>query len=76
MFYALGTNKNETGRAKMFEFTGLFGLIILILDIWAIVNIIGSNSSTGNKVLWIVLILILPLVGLILWLLLGQRAPG
>lgn len=51
---------------------GLFGLIILILDIWAIVKTVQSRKSTGSKVLWIVLILILPVLGLILWFLLGR----
>ena len=55
------------------EVTGLFGLIILALDIWAIINIVGSSASTGRKVLWTLLVLILPLVGLILWLLMGPR---
>ena len=55
------------------EVTGLFGLIILALDIWAIINIVGSGASTGRKVLWTLLVLILPLVGLILWLLFGPR---
>jgi hypothetical protein len=53
---------------------GIFGLVILILDVWAIVNIAQSGASTGNKVLWIVLVLLLPLLGLILWALLGPRS--
>ena len=52
---------------------GIFGLLILILDVWAIVNIVQSGASTGSKVLWIVLVLLLPVIGLILWLLLGPR---
>lgn len=55
------------------EIGGIFGLLILILDIWAIVNIAQSGASTGTKVLWIVLVVLLPVVGLILWLLLGPR---
>ena len=55
------------------EVGGILGLIILALDIWAIVNIFGSGASTGAKVLWILLVLILPLVGLIIWLLAGPR---
>ncbi len=35
---------------------GLFGLIVLIADIWAIVNIFQSSADTGNKVLWIVIV--------------------
>jgi len=55
------------------EFGGILGLIILALDIWAIINIFGSGASTGAKVLWILLVLILPVVGLIIWLLTGPR---
>ncbi len=55
------------------EIGGVFGLLILIADVWAIVNIAQSSASTGKKVLWIVLVLLLPVVGLILWLLLGPR---
>lgn len=55
------------------EIGGLFGLIILIADIWAIVTTIQSPATTGVKVLWIVTILVLPILGLILWLLLGPR---
>ena len=53
------------------EIGGLFGLIILIADVWAIVKIFQSGASTGAKVFWIVLILVLPLLGLILWLIFG-----
>jgi hypothetical protein len=56
-----------------FEISGLFGLIILIADIWAIVNVFQSGASTGKKVLWIVLILILPIIGLILWFFAGPK---
>ena len=55
------------------EVGGLLGLIILILDVWAIVRVVGSNASTGTKVLWIVVILLLPILGLILWFLLGPK---
>lgn len=51
----------------------LFGLIIFILDVWAIINIVQSSAATGHKVLWILLVLLLPLVGLIIWGLLGPR---
>lgn len=57
------------------EVGGILGLLILAADVWAIVNIVQGGSTTGQKVLWILLILILPVVGLILWLLLGPRSP-
>ena len=56
------------------EITGIGGLILLILDIWAIVSIIGSASSTGSKVLWCLLVLLLPLVGFIIWLIAGPKS--
>ncbi|MDU8944643.1 PLD nuclease N-terminal domain-containing protein [Ovoidimarina sediminis] len=58
----------------MIEVGGLFGLIILVLDIWAIVSIIGSAASTGRKVLWTLLVLILPVLGFIIWLVAGPRS--
>jgi hypothetical protein len=57
----------------MMRYPGLLGLLLLIADIWAIVNIIQSSADTGRKVLWIVLVLVLPLFGLILWFFLGPR---
>jgi Na+/proline symporter len=56
------------------EVGGLLGLIVLIADIWAIVHVLGSSSSTGAKVLWTVLILIFPVLGFLIWLLFGPRA--
>ena len=56
------------------EVTGIGGLLILVLDIWAIISILGSNTSTGRKVLWTLLVLVLPLVGFIVWLLAGPRS--
>lgn len=53
---------------------GIFGLIILALDIWGIINVIGSGAGTGAKVLWILLILILPVIGLIAWFVAGPRS--
>jgi hypothetical protein len=56
------------------EIGGLLGLVILVLDVYAIVKTVGSNAGTGAKVLWIVLILLLPVLGLILWALLGPKS--
>lgn len=58
----------------MVEITGLGGLLILVCDVWAIVSIFGSRASAGRKVLWIVVVILLPVVGFILWLLFGPRA--
>jgi len=54
-------------------FGGIFGLLILILDIWAIISIVRSDSTSGKKVLWVLLIVILPVLGLIIWGIMGPR---
>lgn len=57
----------------MIEVSGFFGLILLILNVWAIVRVVQSSAGTGGKVLWIVLILLLPVLGLVLWFFLGPK---
>lgn len=56
------------------ENIGLFGAIVLALDVWAIVNVASSPIPAGGKAVWIVLILLLPIMGFVIWLLLGPRA--
>ena len=51
----------------------LIGIIIFMVDIWAIVQTLQSTASTGRKVLWSILILVLPVFGLLLWFFLGPR---
>lgn len=55
---------------------GLLGLVILILDIVAIINILGSSAPASEKLPWIVVILLLPFLGLILWLLVGRKTKA
>lgn len=52
---------------------GILGLLLLIADIWAIIQIVNAKASTGTKILWVLLVLFLPLIGLIIWYLMG---PG
>jgi hypothetical protein len=51
----------------------LLGLVVLILDIVAIVSLLQSGADTGTKLLWVVLIILLPVIGMILYFLMG---PG
>ncbi|HTS18273.1 MAG TPA: PLDc N-terminal domain-containing protein [Verrucomicrobiae bacterium] len=50
----------------------LLGLIVLVLDIIAIVDAAKSSADIGKKVLWILLILLLPFFGMLLYFLLGR----
>jgi len=56
-----------------FEYGGIVGLAILALDIWAILRVIQSGVSTGVKVIWILVILVLPVIALIIWLVAGPK---
>jgi hypothetical protein len=55
------------------EVAGLLGLIWLIIVIWAIIKTAQSPAGTLAKVLWILILLFFPVVGLIIWLLLGPK---
>jgi hypothetical protein len=55
------------------QYQGIGGLIVLIADVWAIVNIFQSGVDTGRKVLWTVLVIVLPVLGFILWYFLGPK---
>ena len=52
---------------------GLGGLILLALDIWAIIQIFGSKEADIKKVIWTVVIIALPLLGLIIWYFAGPK---
>ena len=52
---------------------GIWGLLVLAADVWAILQIAQSSVSNEKKALWIVLVVVLPLLGLILWYFLGPR---
>lgn len=52
---------------------GCVSLLVLVLDIYAILQIVESGGSTARKVLWILLVVFFPLGGALLWLLLGHK---
>ena len=52
---------------------GIFGILILLADIYAILKIAQSSATTGSKAIWILVVLLLPLFGLIVWFFFG---PG
>ncbi len=50
----------------------IIGVLHLILWIWAIIDIIGSTKTAGEKILWILIVFLLPLIGLVLYVLIGR----
>lgn len=55
------------------NFTGVLGILHLALVVWAAVSILGSGASQGQKVLWILLVLVFPVIGLIIWFFAGPK---
>jgi hypothetical protein len=51
----------------------LVGLITLLLVIWALIGILQSGAQPLEKLIWVIIILVIPLVGFLLWYLIG---PG
>jgi succinate dehydrogenase/fumarate reductase cytochrome b subunit len=51
----------------------LLGIIILFLDIWVIINVMQSSATANMKAFWIIIVLLLPIIGVVLWFLLGPR---
>ena len=51
----------------------LWGLLIFVLDIIALVSLLKSSADSGTKILWALLIILLPVLGMVLYFLMG---PG
>jgi len=54
-------------------YSGLVGVLILAGDIWAIINVFQGSASNERKLLWTLVVVVLPLLCLILWYFLGPR---
>lgn len=54
--------------------SGLLGLIIFVLDVYAIIKILGSSASTMMKIVWVLVVALLPVVGLIIWFVAGPKS--
>lgn len=61
------------GRVNVGTGGGLLGLVLLALVIWALVDIVQSGRPDGNKILWALIIILLPVIGLILYVLIGRK---
>ena len=57
-------------------YTGFIGLIIFCADIYAILNIVKSSSPTDKKILWCLLVIVLPVIGLVIWYAAGPKSSS
>ncbi len=51
----------------------LLWVLVTVLDVIAIVSILKSGADSGTKLLWLVVVVLLPVLGMILYFLMG---PG
>jgi hypothetical protein len=61
------------------EFVDLFGLLLLVLWVWAILDVIATEAELCRnlpKGVWLILVLIIPDIGSIAWVLLGRPEKG
>ena len=64
------TNFNNERKYTMYS---IMGLLVFVLDIFAIIKIIQSSATGTEKILWVLGVLVFPVVGLIVWYFAG---PG
>lgn len=50
----------------------LLGTVVFVLDLIAIVSLLGGRGSVGHKAFWICAILLLPFLGMVLYYLMGR----
>jgi hypothetical protein len=51
----------------------LLSLAVLVLDVIALVSLLQSSADAATKILWALLIIFLPVLGMVLYFLMG---PG
>jgi hypothetical protein len=51
----------------------LISLLILVVDIIVVIDIVKSNKDTERKILWIIAVVFLPVLGPILYYVIGKK---
>jgi hypothetical protein len=64
----------ETGIVALFAMlgSGVLALACLAAWIWALIDILKNDFSGPNKLIWLVLVIALPLIGVILYYFIGR----
>ena len=53
----------------------LIGIVLLAAVVYAVYQIVMSPAPTAHKVLWSALVILAPVVGLIIWAIMGPGSP-
>ena len=56
----------------MIDYLGLWVMIALAVNMWALISVFGAGVSWLNRALWAVILLV-PVVGFVAWYVLGPR---
>jgi len=51
----------------------LIPVLAIVLLIWALVDILKSEFTGSNKIIWVIVVLLLPLLGSILYFAIGTK---
>lgn len=51
----------------------LISLLIFVIDVIVIIDIVKSNKDTEKKILWIIAVVFLPVLGPLLYYILGKK---
>ena len=54
---------------------GFWPLVHLVLVVYAAIQIFDSSVDTAKKIIWLLIVLVFPLVGLIVWFFIGPGTP-
>lgn len=57
----------------MIEYLGLWVLLALSLNMWALLSVLRADASLMGKALWAVVLMALPGMAFVGWYLLGPR---
>ena len=68
-----GCGPNLFDRVTNWYTLSCCGVIVVILDIIALVEVSGSRRSLGDKVIWALIIIFAPVLGCILYYAFGRK---
>lgn len=51
----------------------VLGLIVIMADIYVILQVVRSDVETMRKLIWVLMVALLPALGLIAWVFYGPR---
>ena len=68
-----GNHQAVYGSIDMIEYLGLWLLIAISLNMWALLSVLGSGATLPGKAIWAAALLLLPGIGFFGWYMLGPR---